>query len=92
MESINIAKVSCRVDKLATLTYEQLYDSAINAMAWKGVKDAKALIDKELREHGFKPSKTNRKPIKADNTVKGGKSAKRGNTRKRSTNRKSSKK
>lgn len=56
METINIAGVSCRLDKLSNLSYEGLFENAKNSLKWKGVKDADKLIKKELISHGFKPT------------------------------------
>lgn len=88
METINIAGVSCRVDKLANLTYESIYSSAIGSMHWKGVKGASELIDKELRENGFKPVTKNAKSAKKPKQVKdraddGGRTAKKRRTDRR---------
>jgi hypothetical protein len=59
MKTVNIAGISCRKDKLDTLTYEVLFKQAKESATWLRVKNADALIDKELRKHGFKPAKKN---------------------------------
>ncbi len=91
MEVIKIAGVSCKVDRLNSSTYESLFNIAKDAMCWNGVKDAKKKIDKELREHGFKPTQTDREQTQADNTVESRTTSKKGNTRKRKRNSKPSK-
>lgn len=73
-DTINIAGVSCKVSKIATLSYESLYDSAVSSLVWQGVKDAKLKIDKELRDNGFKPVRADRKQTEADKPNNGGKS------------------
>ena len=87
METIRIAGVECRVDKLSTLTYEAIYNSAI------GIKGNRAsLIDKELRDNGFKPVKADRSQTQADQPSNGGKTSKRGSSKKQRGNSKSRKK
>ena len=67
-DTINIAGVNCKVSKLATLDYDTLFNLALRNIKWKGVKNREVYIDKELREHGYKP--TTRK-AKTDNPRKG---------------------
>jgi len=51
MDTIVIAGVSCRVDRLgSSLNYQKIYDMALLG----GKKPAD--IDRELRENGFKPT------------------------------------
>lgn len=92
METIKIAGVSCRVDRLgSSLSYEKIYNQAIQSQHWQGVKNASELIDKELRDNGFKPITTAREPIKANKSSKSRATNETGNTSKRKRNRKSSK-
>lgn len=65
METVNIAGISCRKDKLDTLNYEDMFKQAKSSQIWLRVKDADKLIDKELRSHGFKPVKANTRKAKA---------------------------
>lgn len=66
METVNIAGISCKKDKLKSLNYESLFKQAKESKQWLRVKNADKLIDKELKKHGFKPSKANSRQTKAD--------------------------
>lgn len=85
METVNIAGVSCRKDKLDTFNYEKLMKLAL------GTGKKQNEIDKELREHGFKPTKGNTRKAKPDNTKQGRKSPKTGDNDKPKRDRKSRK-
>lgn len=69
-DTINIAGVNCKVSKLATLDYETLFNLALRNIKWKGVKNREIHIDKELREHGFKPIRKVTKQTKANKSPK----------------------
>jgi hypothetical protein len=66
-DTINIAGVNCKVSKLATLNYESLYRLALNSNFAKGYKRRLELIDKALKEHGFKPTESK---VKTNNSRK----------------------
>lgn len=68
-ETINIAGVNCKVSLLSTLSYESIYNSSIGTDYLKRDSDRLNLIDKEIRDNGFKPTTTTSKPIKASESV-----------------------
>lgn len=85
-DSINIAGVSCRISKVAKLTYETIYNSAIGTDYLKGEKNRLDLIDKEIRDNGFKPTKTNGNEVKANQSIEDREPTRKRTSRKRKKN------
>lgn len=91
MADIKIAGVSVALSSASKITYEQLMKVALTAEKYYRNPQAEELIDKELREHGFKPTQTSRVEVKKDNDTDGSKDAQTGDTRKPKRNRRKSK-
>lgn len=67
MEIIEIAGVKIRKKSKDSFTYEQLMSLAITTPKYYKLNDRIKLIDKELRQNGFKPTKASRAKTKQNN-------------------------
>lgn len=93
METIQIFKdVNVNLDKISTHSYESLFRLAMMTKEFKGKKGAKSVINKTLREHGFKPTKATGKQTKTDKPKQSRVVNESGNTSKRKRNSSVSKK
>lgn len=69
MKTITVAGLKIKESAKDNFTYEQLFDLAKSSPNWLRVKNANKLIDKELKDNGYKPVKKNTKQIKANKQV-----------------------
>jgi hypothetical protein len=79
MNIIKIAEVNIVESKKDTFTYESLMSLALNTIKYKRLNNAKQLIDKELRDNGFKPLKKSKSKAKQNNATTNRKVVRKGN-------------